>query len=350
MEKNVYQILQEWHELFKNGVITDKEFAAKKRELLGNEEEREKPIIKEENSPIINKEAEKTTDTEYEELFNKKSWFQRNKWYALLIAILFLGSLIFLFFFNSKNSTQDEIKSLYTNSPLYKIDSTIRNVLIGNDLFTILVLRDKFDEHNKKFIDGTDTASEGYSIEQSPITLMILRNDNKVVYKKKLTIYHVTTDPDDYPFIIYRFFKGQNQDLDKSGKLYFLLNTSYGGSGSTSNYYSIDLNENKITMSQIFKSTAELDYIVYNKNDQEIYLFGGIWDGSDDGHFGNHRYEIKKFNFKDGIFLETKIGKTKLKYSSLDTADPFKEIIIAIKTKEPSLLESFNPSDFISSN
>jgi len=38
MEKNAYEIIQDWHELLKNGIISEDEFITKKKELLGNEE------------------------------------------------------------------------------------------------------------------------------------------------------------------------------------------------------------------------------------------------------------------------------------------------------------------------
>lgn len=31
MEKNVYEIIQDWHELLKSGIITEDEFIAKKK-------------------------------------------------------------------------------------------------------------------------------------------------------------------------------------------------------------------------------------------------------------------------------------------------------------------------------
>ena len=37
MERNIYAIIQDWHELLKNGTITEDEFNSKKNELLNIE-------------------------------------------------------------------------------------------------------------------------------------------------------------------------------------------------------------------------------------------------------------------------------------------------------------------------
>ena len=31
MEKDIYEIIKDWHELFENGIITEEEFIAKKK-------------------------------------------------------------------------------------------------------------------------------------------------------------------------------------------------------------------------------------------------------------------------------------------------------------------------------
>lgn len=56
MDTEIYKILQEWHELYKSGAITETEFIKKKQELLGKSHENEKV-----EKPVAPKKAEDTT-------------------------------------------------------------------------------------------------------------------------------------------------------------------------------------------------------------------------------------------------------------------------------------------------
>jgi len=233
---------------------------------------------------------------------------------------------------NAQNS--DNIKDYYSDTAIFKIDTIINNVLIDNNQFSLKVLRDKFDEHLDKFLEEDEP-----SFEQSPMTVILTNNANgKIAYLKKFDF-----QPNDYPYINYSFYKGQAQDLSDNGRLYFMLNKSYGGSGSQSIRYYIYFNENKIYFSELFSSSGELSYIVYNKNDNEIIVLDGIWNMKEnESHFANHRYIITKYTYHDGNFDKKVIGQTKFKYSSLDEDKPIGEILIDIKRKEPLLLKSIN--------
>lgn len=56
MDTEIYKILQEWHELYKSGAITETEFIKKKQELLGKSHENEKV-----EKPVAPKKVEDTT-------------------------------------------------------------------------------------------------------------------------------------------------------------------------------------------------------------------------------------------------------------------------------------------------
>ena len=80
MEKNEYQIIQEWYELVKEGIITEAEFAIKKDALLGKV-----------------KEASSVNTTNEEKEVSENNWWTRNKsWVIILIVILILAYIIYV--------------------------------------------------------------------------------------------------------------------------------------------------------------------------------------------------------------------------------------------------------------
>jgi hypothetical protein len=73
MEKNIYQVLQDWHELLKSGAITEAEFTAKKNELFGTNQKKEKPTQNEQFNSVRTSEEQAQIDAEYDLLFNNKN-------------------------------------------------------------------------------------------------------------------------------------------------------------------------------------------------------------------------------------------------------------------------------------
>ncbi|MBL0202169.1 MAG: hypothetical protein IPP81_19035 [Chitinophagaceae bacterium] len=252
-------------------------------------------------------------------------------------SLLLTFSLITMFAScNAQNS--DNAKSYYSDTAIFKIDTTINNVLIDGKQFSVKVLRDKFDEHLERFTENDEP-----NFEQSPMTVILTNgNDGKIIYIKKFDF-----EPNDYPSLKYSFYKGQLQNLNDNGRLYLMLNKGYGGSGSQSIRYYINFNENKINFSELFTSSGELSYIVYNKNDNEIIVLDGIWNMKEnETHFASHRYTITKYTYRNNGYDKKVIGQTKFKYSSLDEEKPIAEILIDIKTKEPLLLKGINLTDY----
>ncbi len=249
--------------------------------------------------------------------------------------LIFSASFIFLLT-GYKAHTQENQKSGFEDTAFYKVDTVLNNVLIDGGPFRITVLRDKFDEHLQRFSEEGEPA-----FTQSPITIVLSKGENnKRVYLKRFDF-----EPADYPYLNYSFYKGQNQGLDKPGKLYLMLHKSYGGSGSESVRYFINFSEGQINLNHLFNSSGELAYVVYSKNDNEILLLEGIW-GEGESHFANHRYKIRKFLFNNGSFEETTVGQTKGKYSSLDEDKPVQQILTEMKAKEPLLLQNIEITDY----
>lgn len=88
MEKNIYAIIQDWHELFKNGTITENEFNSKKNELLNIEKKK----IEEQEKQRVNDNVE----------FEKSKSFV-NKSILYTIGIILIGVLAFYYFNRNKN-------------------------------------------------------------------------------------------------------------------------------------------------------------------------------------------------------------------------------------------------------
>ncbi|MBL0234684.1 MAG: hypothetical protein IPQ08_13640 [Chitinophagaceae bacterium] len=251
----------------------------------------------------------------------------------LLLTIYFLTFLTL-----PKAQTPNQLKSLFADKTLYKTDTVIKNVLIDGTKFSIKVLRDRFDEHLDKF-----TEEDEPSFTQAPITVVFTRpTDDNPIYIKRFDF-----EPNDYPYLNYSFYKGQEQNLSNPGKLYLLLNKGYGGSGSTSSRYFIDFKDREINLNPLFTSSGELSYIVYNRNDNEIIALDGIWNmDENESHFANHKYIITRYVNSKGSFDKEEIGQTKFKHSSLDENKTISQILSDIKVKEPSLLTRINLSDY----
>ena len=252
-------------------------------------------------------------------------------------APLFTFFLI-ISFASCKAQNYENSKGYYFDTAIFKIDTTISDLLIDGKVFSLQVLRDKFNEHQEKFTENSEP-----NFEQSPMTVLLRSSsDKRTVYIKKFDF-----EPDDNPSLIYLFYKGQSQDLADKGRLYLMLNKGYGGSGSQSIRYYFSFDGSKINLNQLFSSSGELSYIVYNKNDNEIILLEGIWNMKEnESHFVNHRYVITKYTYRENYFDKKIIGQTKFKYSSLDEDKPIGQILIDIKAKEPLLLKGINLNDY----
>ena len=103
MEKNVYEIIQDWHELLKNEIISKGEFMAKKRELLENEKSVVESI---ENKPLIITESVSNNQYNYhEEIYEEESFFSK---YKLFIILAVICSLIFGYNYYTENLKNKE--------------------------------------------------------------------------------------------------------------------------------------------------------------------------------------------------------------------------------------------------
>jgi len=128
MEKNVYQLLQDWHELLKNGVITDSEFAVKKSELLG-EVKITQNVNQKEDTAHSTIEEETQIDSNYELLFNKKTWLQKNKIFLgiALIVIIATGFIYYKSKTDNQKGLEIELKTNVSNTAAKEITLILEN-------------------------------------------------------------------------------------------------------------------------------------------------------------------------------------------------------------------------------
>lgn len=325
--------LSQLHSLREKNVISEEIYEQERQIIIGKLQPQEQTKEKEpQTETIIQKPSfepsitEETYDREYERLFLKKKWYQKPVfWIVSGVTVLAAAGFTFL-----KTSNNGSLPEPYSNTSLYKLDTTIKNVNVNGEKYSFKA----FYERNQSSTIAAQDDEEYKSVS----FLFFKENSQKPELIKSMSL-------EEGEFIHYNVYKGQNQSLDKDGRLYLLINKSFGGSGSSSEIYTVSNQDGKVSMEKIFECSGELDYKIYKKNDDEILLLQGIW-GDNESHFANHRYLVKNYKFENGSFKEITIGKTKYKYSSLDEDKPVEQILIDMKTKEPLLFQSINISDY----
>ncbi len=223
-----------------------------------------------------------------------------------------------------------DISPFRINSNQYRIDSIINTVSIKDESFSIIILRDKYTEQMQPF-NKNGTGLKEYLPEQASITLLIANKaDGKIRYKKRFE-----TEVNDYPFQNWQFTKGQGKKLDQKGNLFFSLDKSYGGSGSFSTTYLIDISDIGIQATTVFTAVGELTDYMISKNDQELISISGIWDTQEkEAHFSHHRYQIHTYKFINGKVEKYNLGTTSLKYPPIDEDNSCETILKKIISKE----------------
>lgn len=247
---------------------------------------------------------------------------------------LFPALILIALFAACKTRNPNNTQNLYADSTVFKTDTSVTDVLIDSLHFSLQVLRDQFDEHTNRF-----STEKEPSFTQSPITVIFTNNrDRKAAYIKKFD-----SAPDDYPYLDYSFYKGQQQGLAVPGKLYMVLTRNYGGSGSEHTWYYIHLKDNKIYCSSLFDPGNELSYLLYNRNDSEMVVLNGIWNMKEnESHFADHRYKIARYVYNNGSYQKKDTTQTNFKYPCADEHKTALQILTAIQAKESSVLSSIN--------
>jgi hypothetical protein len=250
-----------------------------------------------------------------------------------IISFINLFQFVIFILIGCKSKNASSIESIQLNSDNFNVDTAYSNVLIGEKLYTITVLEDKIDEK----LEGYESSESDYD---SPKTIVIVNGQTgEIAYVSKFE----SSKP---------FFLKQSTSLSKVGKLYFHVVQFGGGSGFSSSTSLLAIKENKIQIIKIFNS-CEIDYILFNKNDKEIYVLSGIWsDGLDkngepiETHFARHRYKVMRYLIGSDSVEEKEIGVTKNKYSSGDDAISSTDLFQLIINGEDFMPDSIDVSDY----
>lgn len=107
MEKDIYEIIKDWYELFQNGIITEEEFIAKKKELLDNRNPKAEKTLYE---PLIAAESfDRKEYDKYEEIYEEESFFLKNR---LLIILAVICLLIFGYYYNENIENKENLEPI----------------------------------------------------------------------------------------------------------------------------------------------------------------------------------------------------------------------------------------------
>lgn len=254
-----------------------------------------------------------------------------------------LGVLMGILFLNCSVAQKIDIHPFSIDLNQFKVDSVINTVNIQDQMYSIILLRDKYNEQLIPFEVG-NSGPGVWLPEQAPLTIMIVNKANgDLVYYKKLELSN-----DGYPSINWQLVKGQERKLAQKGNLLLSLDKSYGGSGSTNFLYLIDRTEKGFILLKLFSSIGELsDFIVAN-NDQELISISGIWNiKENESHFSEHRYQIKKIAFKGGKIETINLGTTSNKYPCIDEKNTCLSLLSSIIKKESVFAKSIQINKYL---
>ena len=249
METNIYKIIQDWHNLLKNGVITEAEFIAKKNELLGKKETAAEVI---EVAPETNgnknnfhSDSEKNQEEDEED----ESFFSK---YLLFIILGTICIVIFSFYHYTKNHNKTEVTLTEQTVIKTNID-TIEN------LKYIDLLKEHLKEEWKKIDNPSGDSTKVGSMKEEDGGLMIRDLDGNW-----LSHYY---GPE--------VFKG---DIDNNGIseiIIVILNSGGGGGGNIEipeNYLIVDNVVTQIGGELINPPKNEFGYSYYLKGMEERYI------------------------------------------------------------------------------
>lgn len=143
MEKNIYEIIQDWHELLKNGTITEDEFNSKKNELLNFEK-------------LKNEVSEKEEENEKIE-YGKSKKFVYKSFY--IFAGVVCAGILFFNIYKSMNKNEEQMENENYNTENVKNNQVIGNYIIEADNSNLVHFYDKpeISTERKAYFSTKDT-------------------------------------------------------------------------------------------------------------------------------------------------------------------------------------------------
>lgn len=175
MSENL-QNLQEWHELFQKGIISEEEFNVKKRELLGLPEIKQEKLSAKPAAEVVNNKKTTAGLRQKKIIVKKQESWNANQIFLIVVAILLLAGGGFWFWKKNSNSTFSEKSvadsTLTANSKNVEIDNNAAGHIENNVSETNL-------EHKNEISESTVFEKEAKRILQEtapPISQQNLTN------------------------------------------------------------------------------------------------------------------------------------------------------------------------------
>ncbi|MGJ7031043.1 hypothetical protein [Niabella hirudinis] len=221
-------------------------------------------------------------------------------------------------------SPKQKLLAFYNDRELFDVDTVYQTVVLGLQPFSVKILRERFNNYFQ--FSSQFKEDDGLS---TPTLVFTKMGEDTAFYA-----YRLSSDNENWsqPCIL---FKANGRKLSDVGRLYIKRIKTAGGSGYLKDIFEVTYDYQNIHISEISQGN-ELTFAVHSKDENEIIFLDGIWGSGDDGHFGYHRYRIKKYTDSRG---EEELGTTKDKYPSYDSEYTAEQILHEIVRKEPQLFK-----------
>ncbi|MBG6111809.1 hypothetical protein IWX84_002697 [Flavobacterium sp. CG_9.10] len=300
MEKNIYETIQDWHDLLKNGVITETEFIAKKNELLSKEKTFADVI---EVAPETNKNEanfhsnyEKNQEEEENESFLSK--------YLLFIILGIICIVIFSFYYYTKNHKSAEV--LPVKEAVEETSPSTNETASNNDKLYF----DLVKEFLKKEWSKTDNPSGNPEIKAISFSVEDGKDDGDVFLSVE------TKTVDGSGSCEYIFSKSIKGDLDDDGIDEVLSTVQQEGDGTGGNFFG--------NVSFILKKNNsegyDVNYLSLPENPENL--------SEPQSHMEYTFYSVDKI---DNGFVYLSIGNPGHYYKDENGEDQLEEVIVKCK-------------------
>ena len=241
-------------------------------------------------------------------------------------CIFLLAAFVVLHACNSIEPKQQSSSILsVVDTSLYQIDSLMTHVQVDSQKLTIVLLRDKLDEHQHPFDSNL----------VRPVTLAVYSDStNRLLYQKSFE-----TAPDDYPYTSPNLFKANDANLKDTGPLFFSLEKGYGGSGSSYQLFWIQYFNKNVHLVPLFKGTGELSYPYFLNHGNQVLLFEAIWNmDQGESHYSAHRIQLTSISLENQQPIQQILGTTTHKYLLPDNEIAAKALLDQLKLRESKFL------------
>lgn len=173
----------------------------------------------------------------------------------------------------------------------------------------------------------------------SPVRLAIFKDSSNI----PLYLKTFENEPDDYPFVTATLFKANDLNPQATGPLFFSIEKSYGGSGSSYQLYWIQASTNQVSLIPLFKGIGELSYPYFLANGKKLLVLESVWNSSKgESHFSDHQIKITAITLSKGNPISQNIGQTRNKYPLPHNNQMASVLMKEFQMKEPDLLRFLN--------